>query len=169
MIISLIAAVSRNLVIGRDNDLPWRLPDDMKFFKEKTQGHHVLMGRKNFESIPLNFRPLPDRVNIVATRQKDFKREGIIIVHRIEDGINYARENGEDELFIIGGAQIYRQTIAHADRLYITEIDTLAEGDAFFPEFKKENKWSETSRIPHSKDERHAFAFDFVTYERENS
>ncbi len=165
MIISLIAAVSKNHVIGKNNDLPWHLPDDMKYFMQTTKAQHVIMGRKNYESIPEKFRPLPNRTNIVVTRQKDYPAPGCILVHSIEDGIAMARAAGETELFIIGGSEIYSLGMPHADLLYLTEIDTTLDGDTYFPSFDK-NEWEELSRKHHEVDARHAFAFDFVVYKQ---
>jgi dihydrofolate reductase len=167
MIISLIAALSKNLVIGKNNDLPWHLPDDMKYFMQTTKGHHVIMGRKNYDSIPEKFRPLPNRANIVVTRQEDFDAPGCIITNSIEHGLEIARENKENEVFIIGGAEIYNQSLSLATRLYLTEIQADIEGDTFFPTFDK-NHWKEVSRTHHLSDERHKFPFDFVVFERDN-
>ena len=167
MIISLIAALSKNRVIGKNNDLPWHLPDDMKYFMQTTKGHHVIMGRKNYDSIPEKFRPLPHRTNIVVTHQKDFKAAGCIIVHSVEEGIVLAKKNNEQEAFIIGGAEIYKIGIPFSQRLYLTEIDAIIEGDTFFPEFEK-MVWKETSRVHHEADDRHAHAFDFVVYDRKS-
>lgn len=165
MIISLIAAVTENHVIGKDNDLPWHLPDDMKFFMETTKGHHVIMGRKNYDSLPVKYRPLPNRHNIVVTRQKNFTAPGCDIVNSLEEAIAISRKADEQEVFIIGGAEIFNQSMNLADRLYITEIKTTLDGDTFFPVINK-NEWKETMRKPHEVDARHAYAFDFVTYER---
>ena len=165
MIISLIAAVADNGVIGKNNDLPWRLPDDMRYFMQTTLGHHVIMGRKNYESLPEKFRPLPHRVNIVVTRQSSFKAKGCLVVHAIEEGIAVALQAGEAELFIIGGAEIYSATLPLAHRLYLTEIKAHVGGDTWFPHFGKDH-WEEQSRIPHAADEKHAYAFDFVVYKR---
>ncbi|MBK5279043.1 MAG: dihydrofolate reductase [Bacteroidia bacterium] len=167
MVISLIAALSKNRVIGKDNDLPWHLPDDMKYFMQTTKGRHVIMGRKNYDSIPEKFRPLPNRTNIIVTHQKDFKAANCIVVHSIEEGIELAKKNNEQETFIIGGAEIYKLGLPISQRLYLTEIDAVIEGDTFFPEFKKQNL-EEKSRAHHSSDTRHAHAFDFVVYERKN-
>lgn len=134
MKITLIAAVGRNGVIGTDGDLPWNLPKDMKFFATKTRGHHVLMGRKNFESIPEKYRPLPGRPNLVVTRQIDFYPFGVEVFSSIEAAIEFARSQMEEELFIIGGGEIYKQTIDFADKLYITHVDAEPRGDAYFPE-----------------------------------
>ena len=164
MIISLIAALSKNRVIGKNNDLPWHLPDDMKYFMQTTKGHHVIMGRKNYDSIPEKFRPLPNRTNIVVTHQKNFKADNCTIVHSVEEGIELAKKNKEQEAFIIGGAEIYKLGFPISQRLYLTEIDAVIEGDTFFPEFKRQN-WEETSRVHHQADARHAYSFDFVVYE----
>jgi dihydrofolate reductase len=163
MIISLIAAVSRNNVIGRNNDLPWSLPDDMKYFMQTTKGHVVIMGRKNYESIPEKFRPLPNRENFIVTRQKNYQAP-CRVVHSVEEVIDWSRNNHQEEIFIIGGSEIYRIGLPFATRLYLTEIDATVEGDTFFPSWDK-NSWKELSRIHHPSDERHAFSFDFVVYE----
>lgn len=168
MIISLIAAVAQNGVIGRNNDLPWKLPDDMKFFMQTTKGHYVIMGRRNYDSLHEKYKPLPDRTNIVVTRQLHFQAPGCVVVNKVEDGIAIAREAGEKELFVIGGAEIYKLTLPYADRLYLTEIHASIEGDTYFPEFDR-TQWSEVSRKPHPADERHGYAFDFVIYEQKTS
>lgn len=165
MIISLIAALTKNRVIGKNNNLPWHLPDDMKYFMQTTKEHHVIMGRKNYESIPEKFRPLPNRTNIVVTRQKNFTAPGCHIVHTLEAGIDMARREGEKELFIIGGSEIYDLGMAYADQLYLTEIDTILEGDTYFPPINKE-EWKELSRTHHEADARHAYSFDFVVYKK---
>jgi len=161
MTISMIAALARNNVIGKANDLPWHLPDDMKFFMQTTKGHHVIMGRKNYESLPEKFRPLPNRVSIVVTRQVDYKAPGCTVVHHLEDGVKLAEKNGEQELFIIGGSEIYKLAMPIADKLYLTEINADIEGDTFFPSFDKK-LWNEVSRQHHPSDDRHQFSFDFV-------
>jgi dihydrofolate reductase len=165
MKVSLVAAVARNRVIGKNNDLPWRLPDDMKFFMNKTKGHFVVLGRKNFESLPHKYKPLPDRTNVIVTRQKDFHAPGCIVVNNMEDALATARRGGETEAMIIGGADIYSLSLPYADRLYLTEIHADVEGDVYFPEFDK-NDWRQVSRVPHDQDEKHAYSFDFVLYER---
>ena len=165
MIISLIAALSKNRVIGKNNDLPWHLPDDMKYFMNTTKAHHVIMGRKNYESIPEKFRPLPNRTNIVVTRQKEYQAPNCILVNQLEDGIALAKSAGEKELFIIGGAEIYALGLKYATRLYLTEIDATIDGDTYFPTVNPA-EWKEISRVPHIKDERHAHSFDFVVYEK---
>lgn len=167
MIISMIAAVAENRVIGKDNDLVWNLPDDMKYFVEKTKARHVIMGRKNYESIPPKFRPLPNRPNIVLTRQNNFQADGCVILKNLEEAIELARKNGETEAFIIGGAQIYKLGLAIADKMYITEVHARFDGDTYFPTFDN-SEWHETTREHHPKDENHDYSFDFVTYERVN-
>jgi len=141
----MIAALARNGVIGKANDLPWHLPDDMKFFMNTTKGHHVIMGRKNYESLPEKFRPLPNRTSIVVTRQHDYKAPGCTVVHQLEEGVKMAEKNSEKELFIIGGSEIYKLAMPFANKLYLTEIDAQIEGDTFFPSYKKES-WHEVSR-----------------------
>jgi dihydrofolate reductase len=164
MIVSLIAAVSKNLVIGKNNDLPWKLPDDMKYFMETTRQHAVIMGRKNFDSLPPKYKPLKDRLNIVITRHKEVLKDyDVRAVGSIDEAFEQAPQS--EEVFVIGGAEIFKQTLDRADRLYITEIDAVVDGDVFFPEYDK-SQWKEVSRIHHNADDRHAYAFDFVLYER---
>jgi len=165
MTISLIAALTRNRVIGKNNDLPWHLPDDMKYFMQTTKGHHVIMGRKNYESLPEKFRPLPNRTNLVVTRQLHYNAPGCQVVHSVTAALDLARQNKEQEVFIIGGAAIYQAGLADTHRMYLTEIDAELEGDIFFPVFDRKD-WKEISRVHHPADERHLYAFDFVVYER---
>ncbi len=165
MIVSAIAALAKNRVIGKNNDLPWRLPDDMKFFMETTKGHHVIMGRKNYDSLLPRFKPLPHRTNIVITRQKNFEAPGCIVLHAVEPGLEIARKNAEEECFIIGGAEIYKLAMPHTTRLYLTEIDAVVDGDTYFPEIDQQ-KWKEVSRVHHAADARHAYAFDIVVYDK---
>lgn len=164
MTISLIAALSRNRVIGKNNGLPWHLPDDMKYFMQTTKGHHVIMGRKNYDSIPEKFRPLPNRNNIVVTRQKDLKLDGCLVVNSLQAGVDIAKNADEPELFIIGGSAIYQLGLPLANRLYLTEIDADLQGDTYFPAINRSD-WKEISRKHHVADERHAYPFDFVIYE----
>src|SRR5882757_1286682 len=165
MTISLIAALAQNGVIGKANDLPWHLPDDMKYFMLTTKGHHVIMGRKNYESLPEKFRPLPNRISIVVTRQKGYQAPGCSVVHQLEEGVKIAETHGEQELFIIGGSEIYKLGMPLADKLYLTEIHASIDGDTVFPFYPKES-WREVSRQPHVADDRHEFAFDFVIYKK---
>jgi dihydrofolate reductase len=162
MKISLIAAATENNVIGRDNDLPWSLPDDMRFFVRTTKGHHVLTGRKNLESFG---KLLPNRINIILTRDTDYEFEGAVIVHDLEEGIRIADRNREEELMIIGGGEIYKQALPMADRIYLTRIHTELEGDTFFPEFSLD-EWHLIDSEKHEADEKHAYAFTFETYQR---
>ncbi len=163
MIISLIAAIGKNNVIGIDGDLPWHLPDDMKFFSRTTKGHHVLMGRKNFESIPKKYRPLPGRPNIVVTRNPSFEAPEVDVFTSIKDGIALARDRGEEELFIIGGGEIYKQTIDLADRLYITHVEARIDGHAYFPDFDP-SEWNKEVLQDHPKDDVHNFPFRICLY-----
>jgi dihydrofolate reductase len=165
MILSIIVAVAENNVIGKDNTLIWNLPTDMKFFKEKTKGHIIITGRKNYESIPEKYRPLPDRTNIVITHQADYKASGAVVVGAIEAAIQYAKQHhASEEVFIIGGAEIYKQTISICDRIYLTRIHHSFEGDAFFPELTADWKLVQQSTI--AADEKNKYPFTFQTWER---
>ena len=166
MKVSLIVAVSENGVIGKDNDLIWHLPKDMKFFKETTQGHHVIMGRKNFESIPHKFRPLPNRTNVIITRQSDYKAEGCLVVNSVEESIEIAKQNGDTEPFIIGGGQIYKIALEQnlVDRIYLTRIHHPFEGDTFFPELNSD--WEELKREDRYADEKNKHNYSFIVLEK---
>ena len=163
MIISSIVAVSENNVIGKDNSLIWHLPADMKFFKEKTTGHCVITGRKNYESIPEKFRPLPNRINIVITRQKEYIAPGAIVVGSLEEAFEKASQTGNDEVFIIGGAEIYKQSMHLTDKLYVTKIHHNFEGDAFFPEIDPKH-WTEIAHIDFNSDEKNNYNYSFIEY-----
>ncbi|WP_424963842.1 dihydrofolate reductase [Ekhidna sp.] len=165
MIISMIAAMGSNRVIGKDNDIPWHLPDDFKYFKNTTKGHHVIMGRKNWESLPHSFQPLPGRPNIVITRQEEYPLEEAAVVKSLEEALEIARENGEREAFIIGGGEIYRMGLKYADKIFLTEINGAFDGQVTFPEFDK-NIWKEVSREHHPTDDKHKYSFDFVVYSK---
>lgn len=165
MIISLIAALSRNRVIGKDNSLPWHLPDDMKYFMQTTKRHFVIMGRKNYQSIPEKFRPLPNRTNIVVTRQHDFDAPGCQIVHSLQAGIDQAKAAFQQEIFLIGGSEIYRDGINLANRMYLTEIAAEVSGDVYFPEYNPRD-WTCVSKVDHPVDVKHALPFAFIVYER---
>lgn len=164
MKISLIAAATENNVIGRNNDLPWKLPDDMKFFVKTTKGHHILTGRKNLESFG---KLLPNRTNLVLTRDSSYQFEGASIFHELNSAIDFAKKNGETELMIIGGGEIYKQAIPIADCIYLTRVHAQIEGDTFFPELNPE-QWTLISEEYHPKDERHAYDFTFQTFERKS-
>ena len=157
---SLVVAYSQNRVIGVKNQLPWHLPNDLKHFKELTLNQQILMGRKTYESIG---RPLPHREMIVLTRQADFHSDYARTIHNLS-----ALRPLQQDLVIIGGAEIYQLTLPQADLIYATEVKTVLEGDAFFPELDP-HIWQETERESHLADERHAFAYDFVTYARKDN
>ena len=167
MRVSLIAAVAANGVIGKDNDLIWTLRDDMAFFKTTTKGHHVIMGRKNWESIPERFRPLPGRPNIVLSRDEAFTAEGAVCLTSLKAALNVAREAREEEVFIIGGAQIYRLAMEAGvvDRMYLTHVERAYEGDTFFPEFA-EADWKSQPLFRHVADERNEAPFTVQRYDR---
>ena len=166
MILSIIVAVSENHVIGKDNGLIWHLPADMKFFKEKTKGHAIITGRKNYESIPEKFRPLPERTNIVVTRQLDYNAKGAIVVSSIDEAIEYVRTHfTNQEVFIIGGAEIYKQTLAICQKVYLTRIHHTFQGDAFFPELPAAD-WKLTKQEDVSADEKNKYPFTFEIWEQ---
>ena len=160
MIISIIAAMADNRVIGIENQLPWNLPADMKWFRQQTMNKPVLMGRKTFDSIG---KPLPKRRNIVITRDEALKIEGCDVVSSIDDALALCADI--EEIMIIGGASFYEQMLPRADRLYLTLVHTDIKGDALFPEIN-EQQWQETERTDHPADEANAFAYSFVIYEK---
>ena len=159
MTITIIVAVAENGIIGKDNRLIWRLPDDIKFFKEKTEGHCVITGRKNYESIPDKFRPLPLRTNIVVTRQAGYKAPGAEVVTSIEMAVELARSRGEKDCFIIGGGEIYRQFLPIANKILLTRVHASPEGDTSF-NFNPSG-WKLSWEEKHPADEKHQFAFTF--------
>ena len=162
MIISLIAAVGRNNELGKDNTLLWKLPADMEHFKKITSLHPVIMGRKTFESIG---RPLPNRRNIVITRDVKYKKEGVEVAHSLSEALDLFKEENE-EIFIIGGAEIYAQTMPIADKLYITHIEAEdRSADSFFPEIIS-IVWNEISHEEHEKDEKNSLSYTFSIYEK---
>lgn len=161
MILSAIAAMAKNRVIGSNGDLPWRIPEDFKFFKDKTTGHMMIMGRKTFESLG---GPLPNRLHVVITRQKDYSPEGAIVFHSVKEAVDYCRTQTAkwgDEVFIAGGGEIYKEMLPITDRIYLTEIQKEFPGDAKFPEFSK-TEFKEVER----RHREQPVPFDFVTYER---
>jgi dihydrofolate reductase len=166
MIISAIAAVAENGVIGKEGGLPWNLPDDMKFFQRTTLNHPVISGRKSYESIPPKFRPLRDRMNIVVTRDTDYKAPGATVCHSLKDALDVAKATETKEIFLIGGAQLYTEAIEAGivDRLYITTVHAKPEGDAFFPTIGKE--WKEVWSEKHKADERHQYPFTLRVLQR---
>ncbi|MCB9421860.1 MAG: type 3 dihydrofolate reductase [Ardenticatenaceae bacterium] len=163
MRLSLIAAMDKNRLIGVNGRIPWHLPDDMKWFREQTMGKPVIMGRKTFESIPIRFRPLPGRHNIVLTRRHDFEAEGVTAVHSVEAALTAAGDVAE--VVVIGGAELYAQLLPQADRLFLTLIDAEFEGDAYFPGFDPA-QWRETYRQERPADERHDYPFTWLILER---
>lgn len=154
-----------NRGIGKDNDLMWHLPADMKFFKETTSGHIVVMGRKNFESIPEKYRPLPNRENIVLTRNTSFKAEGCKVVHSLEECLSLFPENEERTMFIIGGGEIYRQAIEQniIKEMIITHVNKSYNADTFFVDFDLKS-WSVETILTKEKDERNEASFSVVKY-----
>lgn len=158
MIISAIVAMSSNRVIGRDGDLPWHQPRDMKFFKETTMGHHVIMGRNNFAS--LDYRPLRGRINIVLTRDPFFITSSAIVMHSIGEALSFALDAGEEEAFIIGGGEIYTQSMHLLDKIYLTEVITEVAGDTYFPETDP-NEWILDSSQRYEADEKNQFPMRF--------
>lgn len=159
MIVSLIAAMDRQRGIGKDNQLPWRLSADLQHFRALTLGHHLIVGRKTFESIG---RPLPGRTTIIVTHQAALKADGCLVVHSLSEAIALAQTSGETEVFVIGGAEIYQQALAVADRLYLTLVDAQVEADTFFPDLTGED-WIEQAASPHAADEKNQYAFTFKT------
>ena len=138
-VISMVVAMGHGRVIGKDSALLWRIPDDLKRFKALTLGHPVIMGRKTWESLPERFRPLPGRTNIVVTRQDDYEATGAVVAHSLEEArAAAARVEGSDDVFVIGGAQLYSEALPLTDRLHLTLIDDTKEGDAYFPEYERE-------------------------------
>jgi len=163
MRVSLVVAMDRNRAIGKGNELPWRLPDDLKRFKALTLGKPVLMGRKTADSLG---RALPGRTNLVLTRSGRVPFEGMQAVASVEEAREIALASGVEELCVIGGAEIYALTLSMADRLHLTYVDTaVGDADAFFPPFDVDG-WQVAKREPHAADAKHAFAFEFVDYER---
>lgn len=163
MKLSMIAAMTKNRVIGKDNDMPWHLPDDLQFFKKHTLGKPVIMGRKTFESI--GCRPLPGRPNLVISRQTDLGYS-VPVYDSVAKALKALKDDNPQEVVIMGGGQLYRQMVDQVDRLYLTLIDAEIEGDTYFPDWTQTGEWFELSREHHPVDERHAHAFDFVVLEK---
>jgi dihydrofolate reductase len=155
--INIIVATSENNVIGRGNDIPWYIPEDLEHFKKLTTGNTVIMGRKTYESLPKEYRPLPNRVNIVITRDKNYQAKGCLVVNNLEDALRKADNNRE--IFIIGGGQIYREGLKFADRIYLTKIHKNISGDTYFPKLNK--FWKLV-------DEEEKSGFSFLTYVYDN-
>ena len=163
MIISAIAAIDKNRAIGRKNELMWHLPADLRMFKQTTAGHTVIMGRKTMDSLG---KPLPKRTNMVITRQEGYRQEGAFVFNTIEEAIESARQNNESEAFILGGGEIYRQTLPLFDKMYLSQIDHAFEGaDTWFPEFNR-NEWELVTKMPFPADENNPYSFNFCVYQR---
>lgn len=156
--ISLIVAMAHHRVIGVNNTLPWHLPEDLKRFRALTMGHHIVMGRKTYESLG---RLLPGRTTVIVTRNKQFRVEGALIAHSLEQAIAQCQQ--DEEIFIIGGAELYQQALQHADKLYVTEIDLEVQGDAFFPEIDT-TAWVASEKETHASES--GLHFHYVTYHR---
>ncbi len=162
--ISLLVAMDQNNLIGRDNQLPWHLPADLAYFKQVTMGHPIVMGRKTYDSIG---RPLPGRENIIVTRNPAFTMEGCKVIHSIEEIIKLNNNDKEQELFVIGGSEIFKEILPFADKLYITEIDEAFEGDTFFPEIHQK-EWVLLHKEKGIKDEKNPYDYYFSVYTRAN-
>lgn len=165
MIISLLVAMDENRLIGADGALPWRLPDDMKWFRQRSMGKPVIMGRKTYESIPDKFRPLPGRHNIVLTRNTDYVAPGATVVHDATAALAAAGDVAE--VVIGGGTAVYATFFPVANRLYLTQVNRRFSGDAYFPIFNRED-WQQTFHEHHPADERHSVSFDWTILERPN-
>ena len=164
--ISLIAAVAANRAIGKNNELLWHLPADMAYFRETTRGKPVIMGRKTWESLPDRFRPLPGRRNIVVSRNTGYAAPGASLVPSLEAALAEAAD--DENTFVIGGAALYRQALAYADRLYLTEVAQRLDGDVFFP-LVEPSHWQEVSRSPVQTDAASGLTFTFAVYQRTQS
>ncbi len=160
MKLSIVVAMAHNRAIGVDNTLPWRCPEDLRHFKALTMGHHMIMGRKTFDSIG---KPLPGRTTVIVTRNPDLKVDGCIVTNSLQAAI--AACAGDEEAFVVGGAELYAQALPLAGTLYVTEIQQDVAGDAFFPEFER-GAWQEISRAVRSQSEPQPLEYHFVTYRR---
>lgn len=165
MIISTIVAKAKNNVIGKDNDIPWYLPADLKYFKKTTLNHHIIMGRKCYQSIG---KPLPKRTNVIVTRNPFFIVSNCYVASSVEEALEIAHDNGEEEAIIIGGGEIYKLTASLWDKMYITEVDAEIEGDIYFPEID-EKKWNKVSEDFHEKDAKNEYDYSFLVYEKKQS
>ncbi|GAA0611235.1 dihydrofolate reductase DfrA [Virgibacillus siamensis] len=162
--ISLLVAMDKNKTIGLNNDLPWHLPNDLKFFKQKSTGNTIIMGRKTYESMG---KPLPNRKNVVLTKkQMDFPDE-VNVIHDVDTIYDWNNDNPEKELLVIGGANIFKQVLPYADRMYITWIEASFEGDTFFPDFSPSN-WKLTSKVKGEKNEKNPYEYYFLQYDRKD-
>lgn len=160
--LSLIVAAASNNAIGKNNALLWHLPNDLKFFKNTTWGMVVIMGRKTFESVN---KPLPGRINIVITGQEGWNADGVLVAVNLDDALEQARLTNCKEIFIIGGGEIYRQSMLMADKIYLTRVHEVIEGDVYFPEIDPA-LWNQTGNLDFKADEKHRFDYSFQTWER---
>jgi dihydrofolate reductase len=158
--ISLIVAMAKNRVIGANNRIPWHLPNELKLFKSLTMGHHIVMGRRTYESIN---RLLPGRTTVIVTRKRDYAVPGALVVHSIPDALDASR--GDEEIFVIGGAELFRETLPIADRIYLTVVEAEPEGDTFMPDIDM-TEWREVSADSFPADGKHAHAYRFAILER---
>ena len=159
-VVTLIAAAAENNELGKDKDLVWHLPDDFRRFKELTTGHHIIMGRKTFETFP---KLLPKRTHVVITRKEDYQPEGAVVVHSLEKALEVAKDDPQP--FVIGGGEIYKLSLPFADKIELTRVHGTFDADTHFPDFDEKN-WKLTESKFHPKDERHNYAFTYLTYER---
>ncbi len=162
--ITIVAAIGNNNALGKDNQLLWKLPDDLRHFKAITENHPVVMGRKTFESIG---KALPNRTNIVVSRKENWFQEGILIVSTLKEALKFAKKIDEN-VFVIGGGEIYKQTLEAADRLEITQVDGDFDADTFFPKIDLKI-WQKTNEQCHQKDEKHAYDYCFQTFEKKSN
>lgn len=158
--LTIIAAAAENNALGKDNQLVWHLPDDFKRFKKLTSGHHIIMGRKTFDSFP---KLLPNRTHVVITRQDNFRKEGVFVVNSLERAIELSADDPQP--FVIGGGEIYKMAMNLADKIELTRVHGTFEADTFFPEIDGK-QWKLVSEEFHEKDEKHNYAFTYLTYER---
>lgn len=166
MKVSIVVAAGDNNAIGQSGKLLWHLPNDMRYFKQITMGHHVIMGRKTYESIPEKYRPLIGRVNVVVTRQKDYEAPGCRVVSSVEDALKFAEANEETEVMVIGGGEIYREAFKFADRIYFTKVYYgFPNADTHFPEMSKK-KWELVLNETYLADEKHLYEYDFQVWDR---
>jgi dihydrofolate reductase len=159
--VSIIVAAASNGAIGKNNQLLWHLPADMAFFKQKTMGHHIIMGRKTYESIG---KPLPGRTTLIITRNASFQAEGCTVVHSLEEAIEKAKADGETEAMVIGGADIYRQALKCADTIYLTEVSGTFEADTFF--YIHSNDWEIQEKHQHTADDKNKFDYSFIILQK---
>lgn len=158
--LTIIAAAAENDALGKDNDLVWHLPNDFKRFKKLTTGHHIIMGRKTFESFP---EPLPNRIHVVITRDKNYKKFGAVVVHSLREALELAKN--DDQPYIIGGGEIYKQSLEYADKIELTRVHAEVTADTFFPHID-EHKWELINEEHNPKDDKHEFAYTYLTYIR---